>query len=56
MIFQVRYIPRIEDEVVISEYESLREAEIHMEQIQMTRPSVHKFHYIKEVNNEEKTK
>ena len=54
-MYQVRYIPRIENEVVISEYESLREAEIHMEQIQMTRPSVHKFHYIKEVNNEEKT-
>jgi len=52
-MYQVRYIPRIENEVVIAEYEFLREAEIHMEQIQMTKPSVHKFHYIKEINNEE---
>ena len=48
MRYQVVYIPKIEDEVVLSEYESLREAEIHLEQILVTKPEVHKFHYIKE--------
>ena len=48
MKYQVVYIPKIEDEVVLSEYESLREAEIHLEQILVTKPEVHKFHYIKE--------
>ena len=47
MKFQVIYTPRVEDEIVISEYESLREAEIHLEQILVTKPDVHKFHYIK---------
>ena len=48
MKYQVVYIPKIEHEVVLSEYESLREAEIHLEQILVTKPKVHKFHYIKE--------
>ena len=48
MRYQVIYIPKIEDEVVLSEYESYREAEIHLEQILVTKPDVHKFHYIKE--------
>ena len=48
MRYQVVYIPKIEDEVVLSEYESYREAEIHLEQILVTKPEVHKFHYIKE--------
>ena len=49
MKYQVAYIPKIEDEVVLSEYESYREAEIHLEQILVTKPEVHKFHYIKEI-------
>ena len=48
MKYQVIYIPKIEDEVVLSEYESYREAEIHLEQIKVLKPNVHKFHYIKE--------
>lgn len=48
MRYQVIYIPKIEDEVVLSEYESHREAEIHLEQILVTKPEVYKFHYIKE--------
>ena len=50
MKYQVVYIPKIEDEVVLSEYESYREAEIHLEQILVTKPEVHKFHYIKEIH------
>lgn len=52
MTFSVIYIPKIEDEVTLATYESFREAQIHMEQIKVTKPSVLPFHYIKENKNE----
>ena len=37
---------------ILATYESFREAQIHMEQIKVTKPSVLPFHYIKENKNE----
>ena len=47
MKYQVVYIPKIEDEVVLSEYEYYREAEIHLQQILFKKQNFNKFHYIK---------
>ena len=47
-MFQVIYIPRVEDEVIIAEYYTIEEADDHMESIKSQSLKAHKHHYIKE--------
>ena len=50
MMYQVIYIPRVENELAVGEYETRQEAERHLKQI---KPKLQEFHYIKEVKDEE---
>jgi hypothetical protein len=47
-MFQVVYIPKVEDEVIVAEFDSIEEAESHMELIKVERPNAFPHHYIKE--------
>lgn len=50
MMYQVIYIPRVENELAVGEYETRQEAERHLKQI---KPRLQEFHYIKEVKDDE---
>ena len=50
MMYQVIYIPRVEIELAVGEYETRQVAERHLKQI---KPKLQEFHYIKEVKDEE---
>jgi hypothetical protein len=47
-MFNVIYIPKIEDEVVVATFETKVEADAHMDYIGRVKPQVLPFHYIKE--------
>jgi hypothetical protein len=49
MTYQVIYIPKIQDEVVVASYDNKQDAENWMEHIAQVNPMVLKHHYIKEV-------
>ena len=36
--YQIIYTPRVEDEVVVAEFSTLKEAELHMDKIKEERP------------------
>ena len=46
MMYQVIYIPRMEDEICVGEYKTQMEAEQHLKQI---KPRLKQFHHIKVV-------
>ena len=48
MNYKVMYIPKIEDEVAVAQFETKQEANAHMEHIAKVKPRVLPFHYIKE--------
>ena len=50
MMYQVIYIPKVENELAVGEYKTKSEAERHLKQI---KPRLQEFHYIKEVKDEE---
>ena len=50
MMYQVIYIPRIENEICVGEYKTQMEAEQHMKRI---KTELQEFHYIKVVNDDE---
>ena len=50
MMYQVIYIPRMEDEICVGEYKTQMEAEQHLKQI---KPRLKQFHHIKVVNDDE---
>jgi len=47
MMYQVIYIPKIEDEIVVAEYDSMEQANAHMDTIKCSSMKAHKQHYIK---------
>jgi hypothetical protein len=47
-MFQVVYIPRFENEVVVGEYNNQQEATKHMERIKLSSMKAYKHHYIKQ--------
>jgi len=52
MKYQVVYIPRIENEVVLSQYNTKEEAQEHINYIESVKPKVLDFHYIKEISDD----
>lgn len=48
-MFQVIYIPKIEDEVVLGEYKSITDAILHMDKIKLSSMKAYKHHYIKRI-------
>ena len=50
MMYQVIYIPRMEDEICVGEYKTQMEAELHLKQI---KPELREFHHIKVVEDDE---
>jgi len=44
--FQIIYTPKIEDEVVIAQYNTMSEAQNHMEYIKTKSPKAYPHHYI----------
>ena len=44
--YQIIYTPRIEDEVVVAEFSTLKEAELHMNKIKEERPKAYPHHRI----------
>ena len=51
--YQIVYIPRIENEIVIAQYNRKEEAKEHMSYIKVKNPRVLEHHYIKEVKIDE---
>ena len=47
-MFQIVYVPRVQDEVVVAQFTTKEEAEAHMEAIKEKRPEAYPHHYIKE--------
>ena len=47
-MFQIVYVPRVQDEVVVAQFTTKEEAEAHMEAIKEKRPKAYQHHYIKE--------
>lgn len=45
-MYKVMYIPRIEDEVCVAEFETATQAEAHMEFIKQQSPKAVRHHYI----------
>lgn len=46
-MFEVIYIPRMQDEVAVARFDTQAEAEAHMEMIKKERPKAYPHHYIK---------
>ena len=46
-MFEIIYIPRIENEVIVARFDKKIEAEDHMEMIKQERPKAYPYHYIK---------
>ena len=49
-MYQVIYTPKVEDEVVVAQFETRAEADEHMEKIKEQNPKAYTHHYIKENN------
>tara|TARA_B100000989_G_scaffold4752_1_gene3306 strand:- start:6492 stop:6683 length:192 start_codon:yes stop_codon:yes gene_type:complete len=49
--YQVMYIPRIQDELPVAEFDTLDSAMAHMEHIKKVKPKVYNFHYILDTKN-----
>lgn len=54
--YQVMYIPRIQDELPVAEFDTLDLAVAHMEYIKKVKPNVYPFHYILDTKNGSKIK
>lgn len=48
-MFEVIYVPRIQDEVTVARFETQAEADAWMEEIKAMRPKAYPHHYVKEV-------
>tara|TARA_B100000886_G_C20405082_1_gene484381 strand:+ start:630 stop:824 length:195 start_codon:yes stop_codon:yes gene_type:complete len=48
MAYEIIYVPRVQDEVVVATFETLEEANEHMKLIEKENPKAHKHHYIQE--------
>tara|TARA_Y100000015_G_scaffold13033_1_gene12506 strand:+ start:234 stop:428 length:195 start_codon:yes stop_codon:yes gene_type:complete len=48
MAYDIIYVPRIQDEVVVATFDTLEEANNHMEKIKSENPKAHNHHYIQE--------
>jgi len=48
-MFNVIYIPKIEDEVTVASFNTKQEADAHMEYIAKVKPNALPHHYIQEV-------
>ena len=47
-MFNVMYIPRVENEVIVATFDTQADAESHMEKIKVERPKAYPHHYIKQ--------
>ena len=47
-MFNVIYIPRVENEVVVAKFDTSDEAEDYMKKIKVERPKAYSHHYIKQ--------
>lgn len=50
MMYQVIYRPKVQDEVVVAQFETRAEADEYMEKIKEQKPKAYPHHYIKENN------
>tara|TARA_B100001109_G_C18663284_1_gene380595 strand:+ start:95 stop:286 length:192 start_codon:yes stop_codon:yes gene_type:complete len=48
MAYEVIYVPRVQDEVVVASFDTLEEANEHMKHIEKENPKAFKHHYIQE--------
>ena len=49
MMYQVIYRPKVQDEVVVAQFETRAEADEYMEKIKEQKPKAYPHHYIKDV-------
>ena len=54
MMYEVIYVPRIEDEIAGARYSTKEEAEQHMEYVKNRQPKVFDYHYIKEIEGDDR--
>ena len=52
MMYEIIYVPRIEDEIAVARYPTKEEAEQHMKYVKNRQPKVFDYHYIKEVEED----
>tara|TARA_B100001094_G_scaffold332358_1_gene404066 strand:+ start:1469 stop:1765 length:297 start_codon:yes stop_codon:yes gene_type:complete len=45
-MYEVWYIPRIQDELVVARFDNIDDAHDHMDKIRIVRPKAHPHHYI----------
>ena len=54
MKYQIIYIPRVEDEIAVAQYRTKEDADHHMEYIKNRQPRVLEYHYIKEIEEDDR--
>ena len=53
-MYEVWYIPRIQDELVVARFDNIDDAHDHMDKIRIVRPKAHPHHYIWDKENKTK--
>ena len=53
MMYEIIYVPRIEDEIAVARY-STREEIQHMKYVENRQPKVFDYHYIKEIEGDDR--
>jgi hypothetical protein len=51
-MYEVWYIPRIQDELVVARFDNIDDAYDHMDKIRIVRPKAHPYHYIWDLEKE----
>ena len=54
MMYEIIYVPRVEDEIAVARYSTREEAEQHMKYVRNRQPKVFDYHYIKEIEEDDR--
>jgi len=54
MMYEIIYVPRVEDEIAVARYSTREEAEQHMKYVKNRQPKVFDYHYIKEIEEDDR--
>ena len=54
MMYEIIYVPRVEDAIAVARYSTREEAEQHMKYVKNKQPKVFDYHYIKEIEEDDR--
>ena len=54
MIYEIIYVPRVEEEIAVARYSTREDAEQHMNYVKNRQPKVFDYHYIKEIEEDDR--